>query len=151
MSTFLNSWKEHLEISLLALMISTLIGMILGTLSTKYSRSEKWITSLFQTLRIIPSLAILLLLLPIMGTGIRPALVALIILGIPPILMNTVSGLQSVSMSLLESAQGVGMSERQIRWKIQFPVAGPLILTGIKTAAIEIIASATLATKLSQD
>lgn len=148
MSTFLNSWKEHLEISLLALMISTLIGMILGTLSTKYSRSEKWITSLFQTLRIIPSLAILLLLLPIMGTGIRPALVALIILGIPPILMNTVSGLQSVSMSLLESAQGVGMSERQIRWKIQFPVAGPLILTGIKTAAIEIIASATLAAKI---
>lgn len=62
--------------------------------------------------------------------------------------MNTVSGLQSVSMSLLESAQGVGMSERQIRWKIQFPVAGPLILTGIKTAAIEIIASATLAAKI---
>lgn len=148
MLTFLNSWRQHLEISLLALLGSTLIGITLGTLSTKYGRSEKWILSLFQTLRIVPSLAILLLLLPIMGTGIRPALVALIILGIPPILMNTISGLQSVSMSLLESAQGVGMSERQIRWKIQFPVAGPLILTGIKTAAIEIIASATLAAKI---
>lgn len=148
MFTFWNSWKEHLEISLLALIGSTLIGITLGTLSTKYGRSEKWIISLFQTLRIVPSLAVLLLLLPIMGTGFRPALVALIILGIPPILMNTISGLQGVSMSLLDSAKGVGMSERQIRWKIQFPVAGPLILTGIKTAAIEIIASATLAAKI---
>lgn len=147
-SDYLISLKEHLAISLMALLVSTLIGVICGYVCVKQKKYEKWIVSVFQILRIVPSLAILLLLIPVMGTGIKPALIALILLAIPPILMNTVTGLEEVSTFIIEAAYGVGMSDRQILWKIKFPLAAPIILTGIKTAIIEIIASATLAAKI---
>jgi len=140
--------REHIQVSLLALLCSAWIGITLGYLTITYKRSEKWIVSLIQILRIVPSLAVLLLLIPLMGTGTKPALIALILLGVPPILMNTISGLNHIPLSILESAQGAGMSDCQMMWKIKFPLAAPLILTGIKTASIEIIASATLAAKI---
>ncbi|KRF03614.1 glycine/betaine ABC transporter permease [Paenibacillus sp. Soil766] len=145
---YLISFKEHIEISLIALLFSTLIGIYSGYVCAQHKKYERWIVSVFQILRIVPSLAILLLLIPIMGTGIKPALIALILLAIPPILMTTVTGLEGVSPFLLEAAYGVGMSERQILWKVKFPLAAPTIVTGIKTAMIEIIASATLAAKI---
>jgi osmoprotectant transport system permease protein len=147
-SDYLISLKEHLAISLMALLVSTLIGVICGYVCVEQKKYEKWIVSVFQILRIVPSLAILLLLIPVMGTGIKPALIALVLLAIPPILMNTVTGLEEVSPFIIEAAYGVGMSERQIFWKVKFPLAAPIILTGIKTAMIEIIASATLAAKI---
>lgn len=147
-SAFFALGREHIEVSLLALLCSAWIGITLGYLTITYKRSEKWIVSLIQILRVVPSLAVLLLLIPLMGTGMKPALVALILLGVPPILMNTISGLNHIPLSVLESAKGAGMSDRQMMWKIKFPLAAPLILTGIKTAAIEIIASATLAAKI---
>lgn len=102
----------------------------------------------FQVLRIIPSLAILILLIPIMGTGTEPALIALVLLAVPPVLMNTITGLKEVPDFMLETASGVGMTQRQVLWNVKFPLALPLILTGIKTAFLEIIASATLASKI---
>ncbi|WP_068504394.1 ABC transporter permease [Paenibacillus kribbensis] len=145
---FLTSGKEHIIISLLALLCSASIGIVLGYVTLKYKRTEKWIVSLFQVLRIMPSLAVLLLLIPIMGTGTKPALIALILLGIPPVLMNMIAGLETVPSFLLEAAHGVGMSDRQVMWRVKFPLAAPMILTGIKMAAIEVIASATLAAKI---
>ncbi|MDH2331465.1 MULTISPECIES: ABC transporter permease [Paenibacillus] len=148
MHVFLATGKEHIIISLLALLCSASIGIVLGYVTCKYKRTEKWIVSLFQVLRIMPSLAVLLLLIPIMGTGTKPALIALVLLGIPPILMNMIAGLESVPSFLLEAAHGVGMSEQQVMWRVKFPLAAPMILTGIKIATIEVIASATLAAKI---
>ncbi|MBP1176354.1 osmoprotectant transport system permease protein [Paenibacillus sp. PvR133] len=148
MHVFLATGKEHIIISLLALLCSASVGIVLGYVTCKYKRTEKWIVSLFQVLRIMPSLAVLLLLIPIMGTGTKPALIALVLLGIPPILMNMIAGLESVPSFLLEAAHGVGMSEQQVMWRVKFPLAAPIILTGIKIAAIEVIASATLAAKI---
>ncbi|SFE23665.1 osmoprotectant transport system permease protein [Paenibacillus algorifonticola] len=142
------SVKAHMEISFYALLLSALIGITCGHLCVKHKQYERWIVSLFQVLRIVPSLAVLLLLIPIMGTGTGPAMVALVLLAIPPILMNTVAGLEAVPPFLLEAAYGAGMSDRQVLWKVKFPLAAPIMLTGIKTAAIEIIASATLAAKI---
>lgn len=93
-------------------------------------------------------MTVLILLIPIMGTGVQPALIALVLLSIPPILMNTVAGLEEVPSFMLETAYGIGMSDWQVLWKVKFPLAAPLILTGIKTAMIEIIASATLTAKI---
>ncbi|WP_404596117.1 ABC transporter permease [Paenibacillus sp. RC82] len=140
--------KEHIVISFVALLFSAFIGITCGYLCVKHKQYEKWIVSFFQILRVVPSLAVLLLLIPIMGTGVKPALIALVLLAIPPILMNTVAGLEEVPSFMLEAAYGVGMSDRQVLWKVKFPLAAPLILTGIKTATIEIIASATLAAKI---
>jgi osmoprotectant transport system permease protein len=148
MDAYLVSVKEHVGISLLALVVAIIIAVPCGYVCVKHKKYEKLIVSIFQVLRIVPSLAILILLIPIMGTGIKPALAALVILAISPILMNTVSGLEEVPRFMLETANAIGMTERQVLLKVKFPLAMPMILIGIKTAMIEIIASATLAAKI---
>ena len=142
------SVREHITISLLSLIIACAIGIPCGYACQRNSKSEKLTVSFFQVLRIIPSLAVLVLLLPILGTGSKPAICALVLLAVPPILMNTVSGLHDVPDFMLETALGMGMTDRQALWKVRIPLAMPSILTGIKTAMIEIIASATLASKI---
>ena len=137
----------HVQVSILALGIAVLIGIPAGFLCVRWKKAQKYITGLFSVLRVIPSLAILLLMVPLMGTGTAPAVVALVLLAVPPILMNTVAGLEGVPPFILETAEGVGMNPTQIWTKVRFPLAMPMILTGIKTAAVEIVASATLASK----
>lgn len=139
---------EHLAISIPSLLIAILIGVPIGALVVKYNRSQKAVVSTFGVLRVIPSLAILLLLIPLIGTGIAPAMTALVFLAVPPILMSTIAGLESVPAFMLETAAGLGMTEKQAWYKVRFPLAYPLILTGVKTASVEIIASATLAAKI---
>lgn len=148
MNTYLLSVQQHLIVSIAALLIASTIGIVGAFFCLKYAKQEKWIAGFFQILRIVPSLAVLLLLLPLMGTGLRPALTALVLLAIPSILLNTIAGLRNVSSDLLEAASGMGMTERQALWKVRVPLAMPLILTGVKTAIIEIVASATLAAKI---
>lgn len=146
--TYLAAIWEHAFISVTALLIAAVIAIPAGCLCVRYRRSQKPVVSLFQVLRIIPSLAILLLLIPVMGVGLRPAMTALVILAVPPILVNTVTGLREVPGFMLETARGCGMTGRQVWWRVRFPLAMPMILTGVKTAAIEVIASATLAAKI---
>lgn len=146
--SYLLALWEHIGMSFLALFISIAIGIPAGFFCVRFRHSQKWIMSLFQILRIIPSLAVLLLLIPVMGVGVRPALTALVILAVPPIMLNTVAGLSDVPDFMLETALGCGMRDGQVWQKIQFPLAMPLMLTGVKTALIEIIASATLAAKI---
>lgn len=148
MDAYLVSAREHIGISLLALLVAIIIGVPCGYACVKHKKYERWIVSIFQILRIVPSLAVLILLIPIMGTGVKPAMTALVLLAVPPILMSTVAGLDEVPDFMIETARGVGMTDRQVLWKVKFPLAMPLILTGIKTAMIEIIASATLAAKI---
>lgn len=148
MQSYLRTVGEHITISLSALLIAVLIGVPAGFICVLAKRSQKPVVSFFQVLRVIPSLAILLLLIPIMGTGIKPALVALVLLAIPPILMNTVTGLEEVPKFMLETATAHGMTPTQVWQKVRIPLALPMILTGIKTALVEVIASATLAAKI---
>lgn len=148
MDDYLTVLREHVVISLMALAISVILGISAGYVCVRSSRLEKWLTGTFQTLRIVPSLAILILLIPFLGTGVKPALVALVLLAIPPILLNTVTGLTEVPDFMLETASGLGMTEKQVMYRVKFPMAFPLIMTGVKTAMIEIVASAALAAKI---
>ena len=145
---FFGMLGAHIRVSLIALAIAVLIGIPAGFLCVRHPKSQKAITGLFSVLRVIPSLAILLLMVPLLGTGTAPAVVALVLLAVPPILMNTVAGLEGVPEFMLETAEGVGMNPTQVWTKVRFPLAMPMILTGIKTAAVEIVASATLASKI---
>jgi len=148
LDTYMSAVRAHIMISVYALMFAVVIAVPLGIMCVRYKNSQRIVISFFGILRIIPSLAILILLIPILGTGIKPALIALILLGIPPILMNTVAGLESVPEFMLETAASCGMTSKQVWMKVLFPLALPLILAGIKTAAVEVIASATLAAKI---
>ena len=137
--------RIHIYISVAAILISIIIAVPLGILCAKYARASQPIMNLFNFFRVIPSLAILVLVMPIIGTGFLPALVALVILALPPILINTYLGIKNIDISVLESAKGMGMDYKKMLFKIEIPLALPLIITGVRTSAVEVIASATLA------
>jgi len=96
--------------------------------------------------RAVPSLAILALVFPLLGFGFAPSLVALVLLAIPPILINASTGIRQVSPQVIDAARGMGLSGGQILRSIQLPIATPVIFAGIRTSAVQVVASATLAT-----
>ena len=140
--------RDHLLTSLYALLIATAIGVVCGYFASRSGKAERWISLPFSALRVVPSLAILVLLIPVMGTGRKIAVTALVLLAVPPILLNTMVGFREVPDFMLESAAGIGMDPRQILQKVRIPLALPLILAGVRTAMVEVIASATLAAKI---
>ncbi|KIL36865.1 glycine/betaine ABC transporter [Cohnella kolymensis] len=142
---FWEALRVHVSISLCALLAAIVICVPLGILCAKKQWLSAPIMGTFNSLRVIPSLAILVAVLPLLGTGFAPALVALTVLACPPILVNTYLGFRGVDPFVLESASGMGMGPNRILRKIEFPLAMPLILSGVRTAAVEVVASATLA------
>lgn len=135
----------HLTLSLQVVLISIVIGVVLGIISVKSKKNAKFISSSVNTLRVIPSLALMVLMIPLMGIGKVPATIALTIIATPPILINTAAGFLNIDSLILETAKGMGMSPSQSFWKVEVPLAFPLILTGIRTAAVETIASTSIA------
>ena len=118
----------HLWVSLLALALAAAIGIPCGYLASKSPKSERWVTGPFQVLRVVPSLALLILLIPIMGTGVPPAVTALTVLAIPPILLNTIAGFREVPDFMLETGRVMGMTDSELLWKVRVPLAMPLLL-----------------------
>ena len=142
-------WSDvaaHLEVSFGVAALAALIGIPLGIVCALYPKHSGWITGLVNVMRIIPSLALMLLMIPLIGIGRVPAFIALMIIAIPPVLINTTAGFLKTDSALLETAGGMGMDQKQIFRKVQFPLAIPLIFTGIRTSIVETIASATIAT-----
>ena len=145
MNAYLAMVRQHLNISLRVLVIAIFIGVSMGILCVVFARQQKWVVGLFQVFRIIPSLAVLVLSIRFLGIGMGPAIAALTFLAVPPILMNTIAGLEGVPFFMLETAKGMGMTPLQVWLRVRLPLALPLMLAGIKTAMVEIIASATIA------
>jgi osmoprotectant transport system permease protein len=145
MPDLLTHVRDHLTLAGAALALALLIAIPGGAALARTRRlREGWLAAI-GTARVVPSLAVLALMLPIIGIGFLPALVALALLAIPPIAINTDLGLRGVSEAARDAARGLGMSERQVRARIEWPLALPVVFSGIKTAAVEVIASATLA------
>lgn len=134
----------QLQLSASALALGIVLFVPLG-MAAAYSRIGPALVGLVGAARVVPSLAVLFLLLPIMGTGFFPALVALTLLSAPPIVINTDAGLRGVDPAVLESGSGLGMSPWQQFARVRFPLALPLVVAGIRTSAVEVVASATLA------
>ncbi|WP_367333076.1 ABC transporter permease [Limosilactobacillus sp.] len=137
---------EHLYLSFISLAISMAIALPLGYLGSRIRSLAAVCTAFAQALRIIPSLALLFLLIPFIGTGMLPATIALVALALPPLLINTILGFNEVSPLYKEVGTALGMDQRQLRRQVEIPLALPYILNGVKLALVEIIASATLAT-----
>lgn len=144
-SRFTNALGVHIRLSLSALLLAIAIFVPLGALASRGRRMGPPLVAVVGAARVVPSLAVLLLLLPYLGTGFRPALVALILLAGPPIIVNTDAGLRNVDAAVLENARGLGMNALQVFTRVQFPLALPVVIAGIRTAAVEVVASATLA------
>lgn len=136
---------QHLKISIIVIAIAAGIGIPFGYLSSRSRRLYGVLSSLFSILKVIPSLAILVLCIPIIGVGEQPAMIALSLLAIPSVLINTAMGFANVPSAVLETANGMGMGPLRILFRIQLPLAFPMILTGIRICAVETISCATLA------
>jgi osmoprotectant transport system permease protein len=136
---------RHLLLSGVALAISVIVGVPLGIFISRRVRLAQWVIGAVGTLRLIPSLAVLFVVLPYLGLGLRPALFALSLLALPPVLINSYAGMRGVAPQAVEAARGMGMTAGQLLWRVELPLALPAILTGVRIAAVETIASATLA------
>lgn len=136
---------QHLWLTLSAMAVSFAAGVSLGVLCYRNKTFNTWATTLAGALRVLPSLVIMLLLMPIMGTGTLPAVTALAILGLPPVVINTALGLLSTDPSVVEAAEACGMDERRIFLSIRLPLALPLIITGLRIAGLSVSAGAILA------
>ena len=139
------AFLQHLQISLLSLLIAILISVPLAIwLFNKKKASEAilQITGIFQT---IPSLALLGLLIPVMGIGTVPAVTALVVYALFPIVQNTITGLQGIDPNLVEAGTAFGMTRWERLRKYELPLAMPVIVSGVRTSAVMIIGTATLA------
>lgn len=135
----------HLRLSLGALAIAVALFVPLGVAIARSGRAVGPVLGIVAAARVIPSLAVLFLLLPFMGLGVWPALVALVLLAGPPLVLNTDAGLRAVDPAVLEAARGQGMTGPQVLLKVQIPLALPTVVGGVRSAAVEVIGSATLA------
>ncbi len=153
---------SHLELTLVALALGTLVSLPLGVVATRRPRVEAFALGVASVLQTIPALALLALMVPLFGLlgaglvglglpapptiGFLPAVVALALYSVLPMLRNTVTGIAGVDPALREAARGVGMDPRQVLLQVELPLAWPTIVAGIRTATVWVVGMATLAT-----
>ncbi|HLQ72396.1 MAG TPA: ABC transporter permease, partial [Bacillota bacterium] len=136
---------EHLQISLITLVIAILIAVPLGLLLSRYVRFAEPIIGVAAVMQTVPSLAVLAFLIPVFGIGTKPAIVALTAYGLLPILRNTYTGIKEVDPSLKEAATGMGMNSFKRLTKVELPIAMPVIMAGIRTSMVLIVGTTTIA------
>ncbi|MFJ8090798.1 ABC transporter permease/substrate-binding protein [Lysinibacillus sp. NPDC095746] len=141
----LASLVDHIQISFIALFLAVVIAIPLGIYLTNKKKIAESIIGISAVLQTIPSLALLGLLIPLFGIGKVPAIIALVVYALLPILRNTFTGINEVDPSLKEAARAMGMNTRKRLVKVELPLAMPVIMAGIRTAMVLIVGTATLA------
>jgi osmoprotectant transport system permease protein len=140
------AFQEHVLLSGIAMLIAILIAVPLGIWLTRYKKIAELIIGVAAIIQTIPSLALLGFMLPIFGIGKVPAIIALTLYALLPILRNTYTGILGVDPSLVEAGKGMGMTSRQILFMVELPLTLPIIMAGIRTATVLTIGVAALAT-----
>ena len=141
----LNNTATHLKLTGLALLLACLLAIPLSLLLSQFPRMAKGLVYFAGLIQTIPALALLALMIPLLGLGELPAVLALFLYSLLPIVRNTLTGLFSVDPLLKQVAIGMGMTAKQQLWHVELPLAMPTLLAGIKTAAVISIGTATLA------
>ncbi|GAU82320.1 ABC transporter permease [Bosea sp. BIWAKO-01] len=142
---FWTAVENHLWLSGVALLAVVLIALPLGLALTRHRSLANSTIAIVNILRTVPSLALLVIMLPLLGTGFLPSVVALTLYGLPALLLNTYTGLSEVDRDIVEAARGQGLSDAQVMTRIEIPLALPVIFAGIRTAAVQVVSAATLA------
>jgi osmoprotectant transport system permease protein len=146
-----NRLVEHVSISTASVLVALLVALPLGAFIGHTGRGAALAINAANIGRAIPSYAVLVIVLPIslqfnsdIGLDLIPTFTAMTLLAIPPVLVNAYTGIREVSRDLIESARGMGMRERQILVRVELPIALPVVVGGIRTAAVQVVATATL-------
>ena len=141
----------HVALSAAAMALALAIALPLGVYLGHRGRGELFAVAAGNAGRALPELVLIALFVAFIGTGFDNVMLALMILGVPPILTNTFVGIRQVDRTAVEAARGMGMSERAIALRIELPLAAPTIMTGVRTSAINIVATAAIAPLASVD
>jgi osmoprotectant transport system permease protein len=136
---------EHLALSAVAIGIALAIALPLGLLLGHLHRGSFLAINVSNAGRALPSLALIAIGLAVFGIGFWNVIVALVVLAVPPILTNAYVGIEEVDRDVVEAARGMGMHERQILWRVELPLALPLVFAGIRTSAVFVVSTATIA------
>lgn len=145
MSLILKLTLEHITITVIAVSVSTVIGVGIGILITRFRRAAMPVIGVAGIIYTIPSLALFGMLIPFIGIGIKPALIALILYSQLALIRNTFVGIVHIDPAIREAGKGMGMSAWQFLRMVELPVALPVIMAGIRTAAVMNIGTATIA------
>ncbi|MER6064046.1 MULTISPECIES: ABC transporter permease [unclassified Streptomyces] len=140
---------EHVKYSLEALLFAALIGLPVGLVTGHYGRGGNALALIATAGRALPSFGLLVLMFIWIGFGLLPVMIPLVVLAVPPILVTTYEAIRSVDPSPVDAARGMGMPEARVLFQVELPVALPLILSGLRTAAIQIVSTATIAAYVS--
>ncbi|SFD77832.1 osmoprotectant transport system permease protein [Chitinophaga sp. CF118] len=136
---------QHIGLTFISLLLAVLIGVPLGILITRRKKLAGTVLGVAGVLQTIPSIALLGFMIPLLGIGAQPAIVALFLYALLPIIRNTYTGIQQVNPTVTDAAIGMGMSKQQLLFKVQLPLAMPVLLAGIRTATVINVGVATLA------
>jgi len=136
---------EHLHYTWVAVAVSVLIAVPVGLFIGHTGRGSVWVVTAVNGLRALPTLGVLLLGVLLWGLGLLPPTVALTLLGVPPLLAGTYAGIANVDRRIVDAARSMGMTERQVLTRVEIPNALPLILGGLRTATLQVVATATVA------
>ncbi|TMH15350.1 MAG: ABC transporter permease [Betaproteobacteria bacterium] len=142
---FLAALWRHVALSASALAIAAAIAVPLGVRLADRHRTALVAINAANIGRTLPSLAVLALVMPILGTGFTPSLFALTLLALPPILINTYTAIRQVDPDIVDAARGMGMTALEIVRKVKLPIALPVISAGVRTAAVQVVSGAVLA------
>ncbi|MGQ9558835.1 MAG: ABC transporter permease [Desulfurispora sp.] len=137
----------HCFMVLVAVVLAVAVSVPVGILLTRprYRSLGVVVLNVLNLLQTVPGLAIVALAMPFLGMGLKPTIVALVVQALLPIARNTIAGLNGVSPEVKEAAQGMGMSQRQVLWEVEIPLALPVILAGIRTSTVYVVSVGTLA------
>jgi len=140
----------HMLISITALVVGLALSVPLGIAASRRPKLAEWLLGIAGILQTVPTVALLAIMVPVMGgaIGFAPAFVALMLYSILPILANTITGLRGIDPVLNEAARGLGMTDWQMLTRVQLPLSAPVILSGIRTATVLVVGTATLATSV---
>jgi osmoprotectant transport system permease protein len=141
----LHRLTQHVGMSASSLAVAAVLALPLGIWLGHTGRGGAVALNVSNIGRALPSFAILVLAAQLVGIGWEPAFVALVALGAPPMLTNAYIGMRDVDADVRESARGMGMTGVQSLWRVELPVALPLVMTGVRTAAVQVVATAALA------
>jgi osmoprotectant transport system permease protein len=144
-----DGWEQTwttIKLSLTALAMATAVGLVLGIVCAKIGRGAAFLVITVSNLgRTVPTFALITLILALTSIGFWPAVFGLFLLGIPPILLNTYTGVKEVDPGAVEAGRGMGFTPLQVLGRVELPMAMPLIFAGIRTSSVQIIATAALA------
>ena len=136
---------EHINLTLISVLVAILIGVPMGILISHFKKINKTVMGIANTIQAIPSMALLGFLIPFLGIGVMPSIFMVVLYSLLPIIKNTYTSIEGINPQMIEAAEGIGLTKLQILFKIQIPMALPVIMAGVRISAVTAVGLMTIA------